>query len=237
MARLLMIVSSARSIDITCEKGHETGYWADEVLKPYDKFVAADVEVVAATPDGKPPHADPIGLEPRFHYPDEDKDFLSQVVRSFAPDLDDIRVTLHHLTELDLIAARLVSQALIVSGVDHDSAWSLLTRAARTAWGKDRNFIEVLADDPEVTGKLSPEHLRAFALEAQDESVARATHIAERLAAIETLHHPRDLSQMSDEQILSFDAVFFPGGYGAMADLASYADAGRVLLPLNLPRK
>src|SRR6266581_6623136 len=128
MARLLMIVSSARSIDLASEKGHETGYWADEVLKPYDKFAAADVEVVAATPDGKPPHADPIGLEPRFHYPDEDKDFLSQVLRSFAPDLDDIRVTLHHLTELDLIAARRVSHTLIVSGVDHDSAWSLVTR-------------------------------------------------------------------------------------------------------------
>src|SRR6266540_686070 len=104
MARLLMIVSSARSIDLVSEKGRETGYSADEVLKPYDKFVAVGVEVVVATPDGKPPHADPFTLEPQFHYPDEDKDFVSQVVRSFAPDLDDIRVTLHHLTELDLIA-------------------------------------------------------------------------------------------------------------------------------------
>ena len=102
MARLLMIISSARSIDLVSEKGRQTGYSADEVLKPYDKFVAAGVEVVAATPDGKPPYADPFTLEPQFHYPDEDKDFLSQVVRSFAPDLDDIRVTLHHLTELDL---------------------------------------------------------------------------------------------------------------------------------------
>src|SRR5947199_5392898 len=148
MARLLMIVSSARSIDLASQKGHETGYWADEVLKPYDKFVAADVEVVAATPDGKPPHADPIGLEPRFHYPDEDKDFLSQVARSFAPDLDDIRVTLHHLTELDLIAARMVSQALIVSGVGRDSRWSLGTRAAGTTWRSDRSFIEVTAAAP-----------------------------------------------------------------------------------------
>src|SRR5260370_6523009 len=148
MTRLLMIVSSARSINLASDKGHTTGYWADEVLKPYDKFVAADVEVVAATPDGKPPHADPLGLEPRFHYPDEDKDFLSQVVRSFAPDMDDIRVTLHHLTELDLIAARRVSQALIVSGLDHDSAWRLVTSAARTSSREDRNFIHVLPDEP-----------------------------------------------------------------------------------------
>ncbi len=37
MARLLMIVTSAHSIDLASEKGYETGYAADEVLKPYDK--------------------------------------------------------------------------------------------------------------------------------------------------------------------------------------------------------
>jgi putative intracellular protease/amidase len=232
-----MIISSAHSIDLASGKGYETGYAADEVLKPYDKFVAVGVEVVAATPDGKPPHANSLELEPRFHYPDEDKDFLSQVVRSFAPDLDDIRVTLHHLTELDLIAARRVSQALAVNGLDRDTAWNLLTRAAWIGWREDRNFIEVLADNPEVTSKLSPEHLRALALEVQDESIARAMYTAERLAAIETLQHPRDLSQMSDEEILSFDAVFFPGGHGPMVDLASNADVGRALRLLHLREK
>src|SRR5438876_2175857 len=165
MARLLMIVSSARSIDLAREKGRETGYSVDEVLKPYDKFVAAGVEVVAATPDGKPPHADPFTLEPQFHYPDEDKDFLSQVVRSFAPDLDDIRVTLHHLSELDLIAARKVFHTLVKSGFDRDTAWSLVARPARVAWREDRNFIEVLSADPAVSGKLSTERLQSLANE------------------------------------------------------------------------
>jgi len=207
------------------------------VLKAYDKFVAAGVEVVAATPDGKPPYADPFTLEPQFYYPDEDKDFLSQVVRSFAPDLDDIRLTLHHLTELDLIAARRVSQALAASGLDHDRAWSLITRAARTAWREDRNFIGILADNPKITGKLSPEHQEALAQQVQEESVARAAYKAERLAAIETLQHPRDLSQMSDEEILSFDSVFFPGGHGAMVDLPSNADVGRAIRLLHLREK
>jgi putative intracellular protease/amidase len=237
MARLLMIVSSAGSIDLVSEKGRQTGYSADEVLKPYDKFVAAGVEVVAATPDGKPPHADPFTLEPQFHYPDEDKDFLFQVVRSFAPDLDDIRVTLHHLTELDLIAALRVSQALTASGLDHDSAWSLVSCAARTAWQEDRNFIGILVDNPEITGRLSPEHLQALAQQVQVKSVARAAYKAERLAAIETLQHPRDLSQMSDEEILSFDSVFFPGGHGAMVDLPYNADVGRAVRLLHLREK
>jgi hypothetical protein len=55
-----------------------------------------------------------------FHYPDEDKDFLSQVTRSFAPDLDDIRITLYHLAELDLMAERNMFSALVKSGLDHE---------------------------------------------------------------------------------------------------------------------
>jgi hypothetical protein len=57
MARLLMIVSSARSIDLVSDKEHPTGYFADEVLKPYDKFMAAGIEVVFATVDGSTPQA------------------------------------------------------------------------------------------------------------------------------------------------------------------------------------
>jgi putative intracellular protease/amidase len=237
MARLLMIVSSALSIDLASDKGHPTGYWADEVLKPYDKFLVAGVEVVAATPNGAPAHVDPFGLEPRFHYPDEDKDFFSQVVRSFAPDLDDIRVTLHHFSELDLIAARRVFHALAASGLDRDTAWSAVTWGARAAWRDDHNFIDVLSADPVVTGKLSQERLQALAYEVQDESAARAKHAAERLASIETLRHPRNLGQMSDEEILSFDAVFFPGGHGPMVDLASNADVARVLHLMHLREK
>src|SRR5260370_2229800 len=156
MARLLMIVSSARSIDLASEKGHETGYWADEVLKPYGKFVAAGVEVVAATPDGKPPHADPFWLEPSFHYPDEDKDFLSRVVRSFAPDLDDIRGTLHHLTELDLIAARRGFQALADTGLDRASASRPLRRGARTAPPPNPTLSHLPSPSPAFTRTPHP---------------------------------------------------------------------------------
>lgn len=236
MARLLIVVSSARSIDLASDKEHPTGYFADEVLKPYDRFVAAGIEVAFATVDGSPPQADPYGLKPLFHYPDADKDFLSQVTRSFAPDLDDIRITLHHLTELDLMAARRVFHALVESGLDRDTAWSLLARAARNAWLADRNFIEVLSQDAEVTNKLSIERLQGIADEARGESAALARHRAERLAAIETLQHPLNLHTMSDEELLSFDAVFFPGGHGPLVDLSSNPDVGR-LLHLFHPRE
>lgn len=63
---------------------YPTGFFAGEALTPYERFMAAGVDVVVATPDGRPPVADPYGLEEIFHHPDEDKDFLASVVRTFA---------------------------------------------------------------------------------------------------------------------------------------------------------
>jgi hypothetical protein len=91
---------------------HPTGYFAEEALKPYQRFVAAGFDVTVITPDGQPPSADPYGLSWFFHYPEEDKDYLASVVRTFARDVDDIRITLHQNTELGLAAARRVAARL-----------------------------------------------------------------------------------------------------------------------------
>ena len=56
MAKLLMIVSSARIIRLADGSDHPTGYRAEEVRKPHETFVATGVDVVIATPDGKVPH-------------------------------------------------------------------------------------------------------------------------------------------------------------------------------------
>jgi GMP synthase (glutamine-hydrolysing) B subunit len=100
MPRIAYLVSSATEITMADGTTHPTGYFAEEALKPYESFSAAGFEVVVITPDGKPPSADPYGLSWFFHYPDEDKDYLNSVVRTFAHDVDDIRFTLHHNTEL-----------------------------------------------------------------------------------------------------------------------------------------
>jgi len=229
VARVLMIVTSAREFPLARDQSHPTGYFAEEVLKPYDRFVAAGLEVVVATPDGQPPQVDPYSLEPFFHYPDEDEDFLSSVIRTFAPDVDDIRVTLHQLTGLDLIAARRVLLALLQSDLDPDTARSLVARNARTAWREDRNYVEVLGSDAEVTAHVSLPRLRELADQVQADSAAEARRTQERLAAIEALQRPLDLSRMTDEEIQSFDAVFVPGGHGPMVDLAGSPHVRRVL--------
>ena len=59
MAKLLMIVSSARTIRLADGSDHPTGYRAEEVREPYETFVAAGADVVIATPDGRVPQPDP----------------------------------------------------------------------------------------------------------------------------------------------------------------------------------
>jgi putative intracellular protease/amidase len=50
MTKLLMIVSSAHTIGLADGSEHATGYWAEEVLVPYERFVSAGADLVIATP-------------------------------------------------------------------------------------------------------------------------------------------------------------------------------------------
>ena len=117
MTRIAYLVSSATEITMADGTTHPTGYFAEEALKPYDRFVAAGFDVVVVTPDGQAPTADPYGLNWFFHYPEEDKDYLNSVVRTFAVDPDDIRFTLHQASELGLAAARRLAEAMQAKGL------------------------------------------------------------------------------------------------------------------------
>src|ERR1044071_7263311 len=116
MTRIAYLVTSAREMTLADGSVHPTGYFAEEALKPYERFTAAGLDVTVITPDGQPPSADPYGLWCFFPYPDEDKDSLASVVRPFARDVDDIRLTLHQNTELGLAAARRVAALLQQQG-------------------------------------------------------------------------------------------------------------------------
>lgn len=229
MARLLMIVSSARTIKLIDGDDHPTGYWAEEVLEPYERFRAAGVDLLIATPDGQTPQPDPWGLEPFFHYPQVDEDFMFSIFRSFAHDADDIRVTFRHFSELNLVALRRVYLALAEAGMDRAAARDVVESAARAAWRRSVDFLKVLADVGAVTERLSPERINEIRDEVWRASEDNARRVAEALAAIPGLRQPRNLAELSDEEILSCDGVFVPGGHGPMVDLADNADMGRVL--------
>ena len=145
MTRILFVVSSAREIVLADGSSHEAGVFAAEALKPCDRFATAGIKVAVATVDGQPPQLDPYSLEPIFQYPEEDQDFLASITRTFMQHINDIRITLQHLTEFDLIAARRIFEALKRAGAKPDEARIPIERSARKAWSETANFVDLLS--------------------------------------------------------------------------------------------
>lgn len=235
MPKLLLLVSSANEIELADGSRHETGFFAEEALTPYQRFVQAGVDVVVATPDGQAPHPDSYGLEVIFHYPDEDEDFLASITRTFAHDVDDIRLTLHHFTELGLVAARRAFLRFRDAGQPPEEARETISRAAHDAWRNDRQFIDALIDQGLPPG-LSRRDLEQCLTEVLAEAQQQAERMRDTLAALPDFQQPRSLSAITDEELATFDAVFVPGGHGPMVDLANNPDVARVLAVLHRKR-
>ena len=221
MTRIAYLVTSAREMTLAAGTPHPTGYFAEEALKPYERFVDAGFDVTVITPDGRPPYADPYGLSWFFHYPDEDKDYLASVVRTFAHDVDDIRLTLHQNTELGLAAAR-------------RAAHRIVSAAAKIAWRQDRQFADVLAEDTShgLTGEQIQLEVDAQRADSQRLSDERLRQLQE----IPGFQHPVALSSLTGEELNEFNAVFVPGGHGPMVDLSDNPDVGRLLAALQRKR-
>jgi putative intracellular protease/amidase len=233
MARILMLVSSAKVMRLADGTPHPTGYFVEEAIKPYDRFVAAGAEVLVASPDGQTPHPDPYGLEHYFHYPDADEDCLASVTRTFMPDVDDIRITLRHLTELDLIIARRVHAELRATGVADRDARAWIAKSARISWSEDRSYVDVLSADPEVAGRVAPSRLRELAIELVRESKAISDDTLDRLTNNPVFRNALRLGALSDAELLSFDCFFIPGGHGPMIDMANSLEVGHALRLLH----
>jgi putative intracellular protease/amidase len=101
--------------------------------------------------------------------------------------------------------------------------------AAHSAWRRNIDFIEALADDDEVMSRLTVDRIREIRDEVWQTSQARAQSAAGTLARLPGLQQPGNLTALTDEEILDFEGVFIPGGHGAMVDLADSTDVGRVL--------
>jgi putative intracellular protease/amidase len=232
MPRILFLVSSARTLNLSDGTPYPTGYWAEEALRPYERFIAAGAEIVVATPDGDLPQADPYGLEPHFHYPDEDEDFLLSVTRTFMPDPEDVRVTMHHLSALNLAASRRIFEALKDAGLSIDEARSRVDQAATISWRENRDLVEVF-DAGDLATPLPPGRVRELAEQLWADSAASSKETVRRLAAIAGLSNPINLTELTDDDILAFDALFIPGGQGPMADMADNHEIGRLIRLLH----
>jgi putative intracellular protease/amidase/ketosteroid isomerase-like protein len=231
MTRIAYLVTSAHEMTLADGAPYPTGYLVEEALKPYERFRAAGFDVTVITADGQPPRAEPYGLSWFFHYPDEDKDYLASVVRTFAHDVDNIRLTLHQNTALGLAAARRVAALLQAGGCTPAEAHRIVSAAAKTAWRQDRQLADVLAEDSSHT--LTREQIQGEvdALRADSQRLADERH--RKLRRIAGFQRPIALSSLTDAERERFDALFVPGGHGAMVDLSDNADAGRLLMSLH----
>lgn len=83
MARILVVLTG--SDYITLKNGaRSTGFWAEEVVGPYEAFRDARVDIYLATPDGAPARVDESSLSPEMNDGDTDKvaylrDYLSRL--------------------------------------------------------------------------------------------------------------------------------------------------------------
>jgi putative intracellular protease/amidase len=229
MTRILFIVSSAREIVLADGASHDAGVFGAEALKSYDRFATAGIKVSVASVDGRPPQVDPYSLEPIFHYLEEDQDFLASITRTFMRHINDIRITLQHLTEFDLIAARRIFEALKRAGAKPDEARIPIEQSARKAWSETFNFVDLLSVDPQVTAKVSAAQLREIAGEIQADAKRRSNEIGQRFSTMLGFQKPIKFGDLSDDDMLGYDAIFVPGGYGPMIDLAATADVRRLL--------
>jgi putative intracellular protease/amidase len=228
-------VTSATVMTLADGSDHPTGYFAEEVIKPYRAFVAAGFEVDVITPDGNPPTADPYGLSWFFHYPEDDKDYLNSVVRTFHRDVDDIRFTLHHNTELGLAAARRIAERFTAAGLSEGRAHALASAAAKIAWQQDRQLVDVLVAEglPAGVTRADLEQATAQLQQASAElSAAREADIRQR----PSFQEPRTLTDLTDEEMARYDAMFVPGGHGPMVDMHDNPDIGRLLGILHARR-
>lgn len=64
MSKILFVVTGADHWTLSDGTKHPTGFWAEELVAPYNVFTEAGYDVVVATPEGVTPVVDESSLEP-----------------------------------------------------------------------------------------------------------------------------------------------------------------------------
>lgn len=84
MSKILFVVTGADHWTLADGTRHPTGFWAEEVVAPYQTFTGAGHEVVVATPGGVVPTVDRASLAPEVNGGPEGADRVVRALSSFA---------------------------------------------------------------------------------------------------------------------------------------------------------
>ncbi|MBT2490856.1 type 1 glutamine amidotransferase domain-containing protein [Streptomyces sp. ISL-96] len=83
MSNILFVVTGADHWTLADGTAHPTGFWAEEVVAPYEAFTGAGHEVVVATPGGVVPNVDRASLAPEVNGGPEGADRVVRALASF----------------------------------------------------------------------------------------------------------------------------------------------------------
>jgi putative intracellular protease/amidase len=82
MSKILFVMTGASYWTLADGTKHPTGFWAEEVVAPYETFTAAGHEIVVATPGGVVPPLDQASLAPQFNGGEEGAKKMADAVAS-----------------------------------------------------------------------------------------------------------------------------------------------------------
>ena len=80
MSKILFVVTGARAWTLKDGTQHPTGYWAEELVAPYQVFTEAGHQVVVATPGGVEPVVDEGSLAAEANGGQENADALREAI-------------------------------------------------------------------------------------------------------------------------------------------------------------
>ncbi|MEU8034386.1 type 1 glutamine amidotransferase domain-containing protein [Streptomyces sp. NPDC049099] len=105
MSKILFVMTGADHWTLADGSKHPTGFWAEEVVVPYQAFTAAGLEIVVATPGGVVPPLDEGSLAPQFNGGEEGAKKMTDALASIGEiqhpirledvDLDDYAVVFY----------------------------------------------------------------------------------------------------------------------------------------------
>lgn len=97
MSNILMVISGADTWIRTDGSEYPTGYWAEEVVVPHQRFTAAGHTLDIATPEGRPPTLDRHSVDPDLVEADSAKSYLD-----YLDSISDILDSPLHLSDVDI---------------------------------------------------------------------------------------------------------------------------------------
>jgi putative intracellular protease/amidase len=84
MSKILFVMTGADHWTLADGSKHPTGFWAEELVAPYEAFTAAGHEIVVATPGGVVPPLDQGSLAPQFNGGEEGAKKVADAIASIS---------------------------------------------------------------------------------------------------------------------------------------------------------